>query len=84
MDNVMPGMSGLEATRQLRARPALRGVPIVAISASASSADRKRSLAAGVDAFLNKPIDLDELLDHVATLLQLTWVHAGEPAAGAA
>jgi PAS domain S-box-containing protein len=78
MDNVMPGMSGLEAARRLRGHPALRDVPIIAISASASSADRKRSLAAGVDAFLNKPIDLDELLDHVATLLQLTWVHSGE------
>jgi CheY-like chemotaxis protein len=71
-------MSGLEAARRLRGHPALRDVPIIAISASASSADRKRSLAAGVDAFLNKPIDLDELLDHVATLLQLTWVHSGE------
>jgi PAS domain S-box-containing protein len=75
MDNVMPVMSGLEATRQLRQQPALARVPIVAISASATRADRERSLAAGVDAFLHKPIDFNDLLDNIGGLLNLTWTY---------
>ncbi|HEX6708255.1 MAG TPA: PAS domain S-box protein [Albitalea sp.] len=78
MDNVMPVMSGLEATRRLRQDPDVRGVPIIAISASASQNDRDRSFAAGADAFLHKPIDFDELLRHMAALLQLSWVYEAE------
>jgi PAS domain S-box-containing protein len=78
MDNVMPVMSGLEATRRLRQDPDLRGVPIVAVSASASQSDRDRSFAAGVDAFMHKPIDFHELLRHLSALLQLTWMYSEE------
>jgi len=75
MDNVMPVMSGLEATRRLRQQPAFTRVPIIAVSASASRADRERSLAAGVDAFLHKPIDFNDLLNNIAGLLKLTWTY---------
>ncbi len=75
MDNVMPVMGGLEATRLLRESPEFKHVPIIAVSASASHADRERSLAAGVDAFVHKPIDFNELLRHMAALLQLTWTY---------
>ena len=78
MDNVMPVMNGLDATRRLRQEPRVRGVPIIAISASASQSDRDRSLAAGADAFVHKPIDFSELLRQVAALLQLTWTYDGE------
>ncbi|HUG23458.1 PAS domain S-box protein [Piscinibacter sp.] len=78
MDNVMPVMSGLEATRRLRERPAFAAMPIIAISASASQNDRDRSFAAGVDAFLHKPIDFDDLLRQMGTLLQLSWVQVEE------
>jgi PAS domain S-box-containing protein len=81
MDNVMPVMSGLEATRLLREQPDFAAVPIVAISASASQNDRDRSFAAGVDAFLHKPIDFDDLLQQLGTLLQLNWVYAVDGAA---
>jgi len=53
-------------------------VPIIAVSASASQNDRDRSYAAGADAFLHKPIDFDELLRHMAALLQLSWVYASD------
>jgi len=76
MDNVMPVMGGQEATRRLRALPALSAVPIIAVSASASSADQRLSLDAGADAFVAKPIDVDVLLQHVGRLLHLSWVHA--------
>ena len=74
MDNVMPVMDGLEATRRLRQLPAMKDVPIIAISASASLADQQSSLTGGANAFLPKPIDLDILLAEIGALLQLTWV----------
>jgi CheY-like chemotaxis protein len=78
MDIVMPGMDGLEATRRLRELDDLREVPIIAISASASDADRESSLAAGVNVFLSKPIDLGQFLAHIAVLLQLSWTYAAQ------
>jgi len=78
MDNVMPLLNGLEATRLLRRDPTIGDIPVIAVSASASQSDRDRSFAAGVDAFMHKPIDFNELLRHLATLLQLSWEFAVE------
>jgi len=79
MDTVMPVMDGLEATRELRRQPELAAVPVVSVSAIASSADRSRSLAAGANTFLVKPIDLDALTSEVGLLLNLSWIY-DEPA----
>ena len=73
MDSVMPVVNGLEATRLLRGHKALSAVPIITVSANASQADRDHSLAVGVDAFVPKPIDFDLLLDHIESLLGLSW-----------
>ncbi len=73
MDIVMPEMDGLEATRRLRRQPGFKEVPIIAVSASASSITYEDSMAAKVNAFLPKPISLDALLAQVASLLSLTW-----------
>jgi CheY-like chemotaxis protein len=62
MDNVMPVMDGLEATRQMRQVAALREVPIIAISASAGRKDEEAAYAAGANAFLSKPFRTDDLL----------------------
>jgi DNA-binding response OmpR family regulator len=51
-------------------------VPIIAMSASASGDDENRSLAAGANTFLAKPIDLDALLTQIAALLKLDWIYA--------
>ena len=75
MDIVMPVMDGLEATRRLRQLPGLEELPIIAISASASDQDRERYLAAGLNAFLPKPIDYDSLLVQIALLLKLAWTY---------
>ncbi|MEY3253702.1 MAG: hypothetical protein RL227_2675, partial [Pseudomonadota bacterium] len=61
MDVQMPGMSGHEATRELRQRPAGRGVPIIALTAAALVSERDQALASGMDDFLTKPIDADRL-----------------------
>jgi CheY-like chemotaxis protein len=75
MDIVMPEMDGLEATRRLRQLPDFKDVPIIAISASASMEDEKISLAAGVNTFLPKPVELDRLLTQIAALLKLDWTY---------
>lgn len=71
MNVVMPDMDGLSATRALRRMAGFEEVPVIAMSASVGG----QSLAAGVNAFLPKPFDADKLLEQMARLLQLEWIH---------
>jgi PAS domain S-box-containing protein len=73
MDVVMPGMDGLEATRRLRELPEFGDLPIVAVSAGASGSDAAKSLAAGANAFLSKPVDFGRVLSQLAALLNIEW-----------
>ena len=75
MDNVMPEMNGLEATRRLRQLPLCKEVPVITISASTSGDDESNSLMAGANAFLPKPIELGRLLTQIAVLLKLVWTY---------
>ena len=69
MDVQMPEMDGLQATREMRADPNLRQLPVVALTAGALAEERRRALDAGMDRFLTKPIDPDQLLEVVAQAL---------------
>ena len=55
-------------------------MPIIALSASASGSDAQKCLAAGVNAFLAKPIDLEQLLTQIAILLKLEWIYEASAA----
>jgi CheY-like chemotaxis protein len=79
MDTVMPVMDGIDAIVQLKAAPGLRHIPVIAISANVSGQNRERCLAAGADAFLDKPLSLDLLLAQIARLLDLCWTQDGVP-----
>ncbi|MFB3817480.1 MAG: response regulator [Candidatus Methylomirabilales bacterium] len=60
MDLQLPGMSGYEATRRLKADPRTQAVPVVAVTAHALRADEERAREAGCDAFLTKPLNPDQ------------------------
>jgi len=76
MDIFMPGLNGQDSIRELRAKAGSLGkVLVIATSASAAGSDKIRSLTAGADAFLSKPIDQNRLLEQIATLLKLQWTY---------
>jgi two-component system cell cycle response regulator DivK len=72
MDIHLPGMDGIAAFEQLRADPATRAAPVLAITASAMRGDRERILAAGFDGYVSKPFRVQELLDAVRAMLGKT------------
>jgi CheY-like chemotaxis protein len=76
IDNVMPVKTGFEAVQEMRGRPELEEVFVIAASASVLETDREKSLAAGCNAFLSKPIKTEDLLDLLAAHLGLSWVYA--------
>ena len=78
-DLVMPVMNGFELVRQLAAVPALRTLPVVAVSASVFDYQQESSLQAGCSAFLGKPIRLPELLRVLEAELGLSWIYHDEP-----
>jgi len=65
MDVNLPGMDGVTALRELRANSRTREIPVVAVSAAAMPMDVERGMLAGFDAYLTKPIKVEEALEHI-------------------
>jgi CheY-like chemotaxis protein len=77
MDLQLPGMDGLQLTRQLKADPATRGIRIIAMTAYAMKGDEDKAFAAGCDGYVSKPIDTELLPEIVRSHL------SGRPKSGA-
>jgi len=75
MDCQMPVMDGYEATRAMRARPAVSSLPIIAMTANAMAGDREKAIAAGMNDHIAKPLIVDEMF---ATMAR--WISPAQPA----
>src|SRR5580692_11882474 len=71
LDIVMPGLSGFEVCRRIKATPETRLTPVVLITGLSETEDRIKGSNVGADDFLSKPIDINELLARTRSLLRL-------------
>jgi two-component system cell cycle response regulator DivK len=71
MDIQLPGISGIEALTRLRAEPATRAIPVMAVTASAMTHDRQKILDAGFDGYQSKPISVKEFVAAVRRMLDM-------------
>ena len=78
VDINMPQIDGLTFAARIKAYPGLAGVPVVAITANVMHGDRERTLAAGCDGYIQKPVDVDGLPAQIARFLQHTSFRAVE------
>jgi two-component system cell cycle response regulator DivK len=69
MDIQLPGIDGIETLGRLRADPATRAIPVMAVTASAMTSERQKILAAGFDGYHPKPISVRAFVEAVAELL---------------
>ena len=68
MDLGLPVLDGSEATRQIKAAPETKHIPIIALTSNAMTGDREKALAAGCDDFDTKPVDMARLLGKIQAL----------------
>ena len=69
MDINMPDVDGYTLTNEFKALPDLMDIPIVAITANVMKGDRERTLSAGCDGYIEKPIDVDKFIEQVERFL---------------
>src|SRR5437773_2177795 len=69
MDLRLPGIDGWEATRRLKAAPATKHIPVIALSAHAMAGDREKALDAGCDDYDTKPVNWPQLRERIQNAL---------------
>ena len=70
MDMSLPVIDGWEATRQIKAGEATKGIPVIALTAHSMARDEEKALAAGCNDYETKPVDLPKLMAKIDALLQ--------------
>jgi CheY-like chemotaxis protein len=70
MDMSLPVLDGWEATRRIKADPAMQSIPVIALTAHAMAGDREKALEAGCEDYDTKPIELNRLLEKMEALLK--------------
>jgi two-component system cell cycle response regulator DivK len=70
MDINMPEMDGYTLTALFKENPNLMGVPIIALTANVMRGDRERTLEAGCDGYIQKPVDIDLLPDQIRNFIK--------------
>lgn len=70
MDMSMPEMDGLTATRRIRDTPEISKIPIIALTANVMQGDKEKTLNAGCDGYIGKPIDVDTFADQITEYLR--------------
>lgn len=73
LDLKMPGMSGIETVRQIRADACLKHIPVIMLTNSTLESDKKEALDAGADAFLHKAFDINQFCRDVKSALEC-WI----------
>lgn len=69
LDINMPDVDGYTLTSEIKSLPSLARVPVIAITANVMKGDRERTLQAGCDGYIEKPIDVDKFIDQVESFL---------------
>ena len=69
MDIRLPLLDGLEATKKIKSLPATNHIPVITLTAQASSMDRQRSLAAGCDEYVAKPVQFPTLMRMISAFI---------------
>jgi two-component system cell cycle response regulator DivK len=69
MDINMPEVDGFTLTSTIKAMPAMKAVPIIALTANVMKGDREKSYAAGCDGYIQKPVDVDDLTTQIRQFL---------------
>src|SRR5512140_2750187 len=72
MDINLPEIDGYEVTARLKQLPNMLGVPIIAVTANVMKGDREKTLAAGCDGYIQKPIDIDTIASQIEHFLTRT------------
>jgi CheY-like chemotaxis protein len=68
MDLTLPDIRGEEATQRIKANPATKRIPVIALTANAMIGDKEKALAAGCDDFDTKPVEMSRLLEKIKAL----------------
>ena len=70
MDINMPDMDGYTLTAKIKGTPGLESIPVIALTANVMRGDREKSLEAGCDGYIQKPIDIDTLSEQIERFLR--------------